>query len=143
MIALGMCLLAHWLLARFVPWPWWVPNLTLAGLMLAIVKRPGQWLPLALVAGFFASLWTVRASGGILVSYLAAGALMQAMARRWDLEHGRVQWWLAGAGTFVFSLAVIWLEAIPVLPVLGLVIGHAAVTCAALPLARRLAAVSS
>jgi len=140
MTALGACLFLHWLLARFMPSPWWVPNLTLAGLILAVVRRPGQWLLLALAAGFFASIWTVRASGGVIFEYLLLGWCVHLIARRWDVSDPRMQCWLVGVAAFGFTLATIWIEAIRALPVFWPALGHAALTCAMIPMVRRLMA---
>lgn len=136
LLALGMA--AHWLLARFLPSPWWVPNATLAALVLSVIRRPGRWLLLSWAAGCFAALWTIRAPGGVLAAYMAAGAAVQLIARRWDLDELRAQCALAGAVTLAFTLGIIWLEAIRILPVLGPAIAHAALTAAAVPFLRRM-----
>ena len=143
MTALAGCLVVHWLLARFLPSPWWVPNITLVGLMLTIAKHPERWLVLAWVAGVFTTLWTVRASGGILFSYFVIGGVIQIMAKRWDLDDVRIQPWLVGGLTLLFTFFLIWLEAIQAWPILGPALCHALATCAVLPFVRRLVAAAS
>jgi hypothetical protein len=130
------CLIAHALLADMIPWPWWVPNLTVLGLVLAIGKAPGRWLGLSGLAGGWTVVWAVRVPGLLLIGYLVMGWIVQGLARRWDTTEVRSQYGLVGMASFLMTVWVLWLDNLWSFPLFGLAGAHIAVTCAALPLLR-------
>lgn len=131
------CLLVHALLAEVIPWPWWVPNLTLVGLILAIGATPRRWLIYSLIAGMVSVVWVVRFPGPTLLGYLAVGWMIQALAKLWDASDARVQSLMVGLAALLFTGAALWLDMLWSLPLAGLLAIHVAITCATLPLARR------
>lgn len=130
------CLVIHTLLAAIVPSPWWVPNLTLAGLVLAIGRSPRRWLTLSGVAGLWTAVWAVRLPGVLFLGYLGCGWLAQRVARRWDMTEVRVQSGLVGMASLLMTVGTLWLDGLWSFPLLGLAGAHVVVTCAAAPLLR-------
>jgi len=125
------CLMAHSLLAASVPSPWWVPNLTLAGLVLAIGRSSRRWLILSGVAGLWTAMWAVRFPEAVFLGYLGCGWLAQELSRRWDMAEARVQSGLVGMASLLMTVGTLWLEGLWSVPLLGLAGVHVAVTCAA------------
>ena len=133
-----MSLLAHVVVAGVAPSPWWAPNLTLVGLILAIVQTPTRWLLLSGVAGLWAMVWAIRFPVPILMSYLLLGWVAQVLARSWDVRDLRVQCVMAVIGSLITTLEALWLDDLWSLPLLGLLSVQVVVTTLALPCTRRL-----
>ncbi len=133
------CLLVHAVMVQLIPWPWWVPDLTLVGLVLAVVRSPRRWLVLSGIAGLWTVLWAVRFHVPLLVGYLAVGWTAQALGRRWDAADAKVQLVLLGWAAAFMTFGSLWLHDLWSLPLAGLASAHVAMTCAALPLVRRIA----
>ena len=98
--------------AVLVPWsgPWWIPNFTLVGLILAVARSPRWWLPLSGLAGLCMLIWSVRFPRTILLAYLMLGWLIRWLAGRWDVTDARVQSLLAMAACGLLTGGALWLE---------------------------------
>ena len=134
MAILVACLITHALLAALIPSPWWVPDLTLGGLVLAILRRPHHWLGLAVAAGLFAVVWAVRFPRPVFVSYLVLGWTVQALAGYWDATDRWIQWVIASCASAVMTLGFLWLDDLWSLRLLGLAAVHVAITSLAVAL---------
>ena len=134
------CLMTHTLLAASVPSPWWVPNLTLAGLVLSIGRSPRRWLGLSGLAGLWTVVWAVRLPEVVLLGYLGWGWLAQEAAKRWDTTEARVQSGFVGIASLLMTVGMLWLEGLWSVPLLGVAVAHVTVTCAAVPLLHRVSA---
>jgi hypothetical protein len=135
---LAACLAAHALLARLIPSPWWVPDLTLIGLVLTVSRQPDRWLLACAIAGLFTAIWAARLAAAALLGALICGALLRLGARRWDATDARVQ----GAALVVLSalttLGLLWLERLWSWPLLALAAARVSVTGASLRVIQRL-----
>lgn len=85
------CFLLHVLAVQVITAVWWVPDLTVIGLMASIGRMPRRWLLYAGTAGVLSGLWSPRLQAPLLAGYLLCGALLRLLAGRWDLSDGRVQ----------------------------------------------------
>ncbi|MBI2495597.1 MAG: hypothetical protein HYY59_05875 [Candidatus Omnitrophica bacterium] len=132
------CLAAHQLLAHVVPSPWWLPDLTLIGLVLSVGKAPQRWAVLSLTVGCFAMLWMARWAGAIFLGYLLCGWAVGTLARWWDTADARIQGCLVLAAGAAMTLGLLWLDHLWSLPVLGLALARVLVTGGCTPLVRRL-----
>ncbi|MBI2104240.1 MAG: hypothetical protein HYT90_01490 [Candidatus Omnitrophica bacterium] len=139
MALLLVCLIVHAVMAQVIPWPWWVPDLTLLGLVVAVARSPGRWLLLSGIAGLWTVLWAVRFQAPLLAGYLAVGAAVQVLGRRWDAADAKVQAILLGGAAACLTFGSLWLHNLWSVPLVGLAVIHVGMTCAALPLVRRLA----
>ena len=128
------CLMLHSLLAAVMPSPWWVPNVTLLGLVRSISAAPRWWLRNAAVTGLFSVMWAVRHATTMLVSYACLAWAIGVLSRRWDVADPRVQGVLVGGMSWLFALVAAGMERQWSLPVLGLAMVHAALTSVLLPL---------
>ena len=134
------CLLVHAVMVQLVPWPWWVPDVTLLGLIVAVGRSPGRWLVLSGIAGLWTVLWAVRFQAPLLAAYLAVGWTVQALGRRWDASDPAVQGVLVGWAASLMTVGALWLHDLWSVPVAALAGVHVGITCAALPLVRRMTA---
>ena len=132
-------LAAHALIARAVPSPWWVPDLTLVGLILAVARAPSRWLLLSAVAGLFTMAWAVRFPKQMFLSYVALGWVVQMLGRAWDATDLRVQLGMVGLASALLSLGGLWLDELWSFPLLGLSMVRVAMTVLAVPCVRHLA----
>ena len=133
-----VCLAAHAVLARAVPSPWWVPDLTLVGLVLAVARTPSRWLLLSAIAGLFAMGWAVRFPAQIFLSYVAVGAGARLLGRHWDATDLRVQMGLLGLSSVLLNLAGLWLSDLWSFALLGLSLVRMTLTVLAVPCVRLL-----
>ena len=134
---LAACLALHLLAVQIVGSSWWVPHLTLIGLVLAVAQAPARWLRPSLVAGIAMSLWAIRFPGQIVLSYLLAGWLVRWAAGQWDARDARVQLALIAGACAGMTAGTLWLERLWSLPLAGLAVWQVASTCAVLPIVRR------
>ena len=137
LLGLAGCLLAHALLARLAPSPWWVPNLTLVGLIVGLAREPRHWVALSGAAGLFTMMWAVRFPQPILLGYLLIGGGVRTLAQHWDLSDARVQALLIGLASAAMTASSLWLDHLWSLALVGLAGIHVAVTLLAAPVARR------
>jgi hypothetical protein len=133
---------AHMALARLLPDPWLVPDLTAVGLTLAIVRKPRKWLPLACAAGGFTMLWALRAPHAFLLGYLVIGRGLRVLVDVWDGADLRIQGLLCGLASALLTAGCLWGDRLWSFEALGLALartGMTAVVPAAAAGIRRLA----
>ena len=124
----------HLLLASVLPSPWWVPDVTMAGLVLAIAQRPKRWLVVSVTAGLLTILWAIRFPIQVFCGMVLLGLAAQLVATQWDLADVRVQCWLVGGATLLMSLWVFWLDDALSVRILGWMMIRAALTAFTIPL---------
>ena len=125
---LAGCLAVHALLARLIPSPWWVLDLTLVGLVMAVSRQPGRWLLICAAAGLFASVWAVRIAWPIVAGALVCGGLVRLAAGRWDLADPRVQGGTVVVLSALTTLGLVWLERLWSWPIAALTVARIAMT---------------
>jgi hypothetical protein len=135
---LAWCLVAHALLARLIASPWWVPDLTLVGLVVGVGLRPRHWLIASGVAGCFMMAWAVRFPAQVALGYVLCGTLVRLVARRWDMTDGRIQGCLVIALSSLLTLGLLGLERLWSWPLLACAAVRVAVTGLSLLLVQRL-----
>ncbi len=131
------CLIAHQVLAGLVSSPWWVPDLTLAGLILTVARQPARWVLGASLAGVFISAWAIRFSGPIFLSYVFLGWGVQMLAKHWDVTDRRVQNLVGALASLLMTVGLVWLDGVWSLPIVGLAIVQVAMTTLSLVILRR------
>ena len=131
-------LLVHVIATSVAPSPWWVPDLTLVGLILAITRRPVHWLMLSGVAGLWTASWAIRFPVPMLLGAVLLGWVVHLLVMQWDLTDLRVQSLIVGAASLLGTLGGLWLEARWSLALLVLVMAHALITGCAVPCIRSL-----
>lgn len=127
-LVLLVCLLLHVALSTIISSPWWVPDLTLVGLMLAIFASPRAWLWYAAVAGLATMVWAVRFPLPIVMSYLIVGMIAQLLTRQWDATDVRVQSLVVSAGSLLMTAGLLWLDNRISFRLAGLVMIHVVMT---------------
>ncbi len=135
---LSICLVLHAVLVQWTG-PWWLPNLTLIGMLLSIARPPRWWLPLSLVAALFTLSGSVRFPRIILLAYVALGWLLQWLAERWDVSDARVQELVAVLACAVLTGSALWLDGLWSWSLAAAAAGHVALTGLALHVLRRVA----
>jgi len=133
------CVIAHLVLAMVIPSPWWVPDLTLVGLVLSVGASPAQWLVLSGGAGLVTMVWAVRSSVPMFVGYLLIGFACRMAQRQWDASDLRIETGLVGASSLWLTLGAFWLDDLWSPLLLALMVVRTAVTCGAVPLVHHLA----
>ena len=126
-------MLAHVVVASMAPSPWWAPDLTLAGLTLAIIRKPRQWAVLASLVGVWAAVWAVRSPLAMLLGSLLLGWVIHLLAVQWDLTGLRMQCVVVAAASLLQTVGAFWLAAHWSLALLGLALVHVLVTGCAVP----------
>ena len=135
-LVLGGCLAAHAVAAGILASPWWVPDLTLIGLVLVVVRMPHRWAIPSVMAGLSTAAWAIRSSSPIFIAYLLVGWLVQRVARQWDATDLRVQWLLVGTAATGLTFGLIWLDDIWSWSIIGLGLVRVAVTMVSVPVVR-------
>jgi hypothetical protein len=102
--------IAHLVISQLVAIPWLVPDLTAAGMIIAIGRAPARWWMLAAAAGVLSLLWTVRLHAAVYGSAVLLGALVRLCAGQWDISDARVQAALAACGALFSGLVCAWLD---------------------------------
>jgi hypothetical protein len=131
------CLVGHIVAADLLP-PWWVPNLTVIGLVLVVSSSPRRWLLPAALAGLWMAVWDVRHPVLPVASYLVVGWLLQWLARSWNLADRRLQGFMVAAVALLVICGSVWAERLASVAVVGLMAVHVAMTYAAFLLVRQL-----
>ena len=139
-LALGGCLAAHAVAAGMLASPWWVPDLTLIGLVLVVVRMPHRWVIPSVVAGLSTAAWAIRSSSPIFIAYLLVGWVVQRVARQWDATDFRVQWLLVGIVATGLTFGLIWLDDVWSWSIIGLGLVRVAITMVSVPMVRFLMA---
>ena len=133
MLVLIAAYLAHLFIARYAVSPWWIPDITLVGLLLAIGKTPERWLSLSLIAGLLMVLWAVRFPAQVFASYLAGGWAIRTISTRWDVTDLRVQCVIAALAGGVMRVWGLWLDNLWSVALLGLASLQALLTGCCVP----------
>ena len=128
---LAACLFAHVLLAQLVSSPWWVPDVTLVGVMVSVTRAPSRWLLVSWLAGLSTLLWTLRHAAPVMISMIVLGGIVRLLAAHWDATDARVQYLVVGLASCLMTTGAIWLDGCWSLPLLGLAAVHIALTCLA------------
>jgi hypothetical protein len=127
MILLGF-LLAHAVLAQAPVSPWWVPDLTLVGMVLAIGRHPERWAVWAVMAAGWAMVWAIRMPWLVGLSYLGSGWGVRGLCRAWETSDVRMQSLATGAASLVLTAVLLWTDRLWSLPVAGLAVGRMGMT---------------
>lgn len=138
MAILVWCLVAHAVLARLIASPWWVPDLTLVGLVVGVSLRPKRWLMASVMAGLFMMLGAVRFPAQVFLGYVLCGTIVQLAARRWDTTDGRIQGGVVLILSAFMTLGLLGLERLWSWPLLAFAVLRVAVTGLSLPCVRSL-----
>jgi hypothetical protein len=133
-------LTAHVIVAGLLTSPWWVPDLTLIGLVLVIIRAPHRWVIFSIVAGLSTAAWAIRSSSPVLLSYLLIGWMTQRIAKQWNAMDLHVQWLFVGVASAALTFGLIWLDNLWSWPVVGLGVMHTAFTVLLVPVVRSLMA---
>jgi hypothetical protein len=126
----------HAVLASILPSPWWVPNLTVIGLVLAVGHAPRRWPLFSAIAGLLAMVWAIRFPWLVMGAFLALGFSVKTLANHWDATDIRVQALVVLAGMTAMIGCILWFESIWSIPLLGLAAVHIAATYFSLPIIR-------
>lgn len=130
MTILAGFLLAHAVLAQAPVSPWWVPNLTLVGMVLAIGRHPERWAVWAGVASGWAMVWAVRMPWVVGLSYLGCGWGVHGLCQSWETSDVRMQSLAVGLSSLVMTVALLWVDRLWSLPVAGMAVVHVGMTAA-------------
>src|SRR3989338_5877258 len=133
------CATAHLARAMISPSPWWVPDLTLVGLILSVGRAPARWLAFSVLAGLLTAVWAVRFPGQLVAGYLLIGWVSQLLSRHWDAADLRIECLYAAAGSLFLMVGMLWLSALWSGRLLAFKLFRAAVTCGAVPLVHHMA----
>ena len=128
---------AHCVVSRLIG-PWWSPDITLILLVLLSSLRPAWWVPLAATAGLLTMCWMGPAPWLPLTGYAVLGISLTVLAMTWDLHDERIQLVIVGSAEAAWLLFQLWVQSIPVWPLLPLAVLHVLVTIAAVGLTRQL-----
>ena len=134
---LAACWLTHVLLAQVMPSPWWVPDVTLVGLVLSVTRSPSRWLLLSWLAGCSTLLWAVRYPAPLMAGAVAVGGSVRLLTAAWDAADARIQYLVMGLASGLTTLGAVWLEGCWSLSLLGLAAMHVLLTCLAFVILRR------
>ena len=139
LVLLGLCCAAH-AGAMFAVWePWWAPNLTMVGLVLAVARAPERWLALAAIAALTAMVWAIRFPAAVAGLYLATGWFVRWTAGRWDVSDALVQGALVAASSAAVAFSALWLHGVWSVPLAAAAAAHVLLTYAAFCAVRWLA----
>ena len=136
MKVLAACLLTHALLAQVIPSPWWVPDVTLVGLIVSVTRAPSRWLLFSWLAGLSMLLWSLRHAVPLMMGAVVIGGIVRLLARDWDATDARVQSLIVGLASCLMTAGAMWLDACWSLPLFGLAAVHIALTCLAFAVVR-------
>ncbi len=128
MLAISLAALAHHLVAQLATSPWWVPNFTLVGLVLAVLRRPARWLGYSVVAGLWDLVWLVRSAPAFLVTMVAIAWLVHRVAERWDVQDPRVPWVTVAVASAVQIATQLWWGELWSWSIIGYASVHVAMT---------------
>ena len=122
------CLIGHVLLARLIPYPWWIPNLTATGLTLATINAPSRWPIYATTAGLALTIWMPHDRTRLFMTVLVLGWLVKWVAGRWQATDRRVQAITIAALTAAMALGTIKWQATSSWRLLGMALLQTAMT---------------
>lgn len=139
MIFVLSCLLIHLGLVTAAASTWWIPNVTLLALILAVARHPTRWLGPALLTAFAIVVWAVRDAREVFLAPLAIAGIVRLLVQHWDGHDLRVQILLVTAGVLAWNLTGLWLDGAWERSMLQLLIAQPVLTGASVPLVRALA----
>jgi len=84
-LIVGIGVLSHIAIGRWVPSPWLVPDLTMLSVAVLILRLPGHPLTPAWLAGVAAMTLAVHHPLWMGMAYLSAGAAVKWMAHQWEV----------------------------------------------------------
>ena len=84
-VVMGVAILGHLAIGRWVSSPWLAPDLTLLSMAVLILRLPGHPLTPAWLAGVAAMTLTGHHPLWMGMAYLAAGATVKWMAHHWEV----------------------------------------------------------
>src|SRR3989338_3153440 len=112
----------HLIAALFIPSPWFVPNFSVVGLVLAVSHKPSSWFAFALLCGLLSALWVIRSPVPVMMSYVAIGWVVQMLGSQVDVRRLDFQYLMVGISTLIVTLSGLWLSGIYSFPLLALII---------------------
>lgn len=130
MILLLGFLLAHAVLAQAPVSPWWVPNLTLVGMVLAIGRHPERWAVWAGLAAVWTMVWAVRMPWLAGLCSLGCGWGARGLCEAWETSDVRMQSLAVGLASLIMTVALLWADRLWSLPVAGMAVVHVGMTVA-------------
>lgn len=110
MKVLGGCVAVHLLLVACFGSAWWVPDLTLVGMVLMIAAAPTRWVLASALAGGLAMLWAVRFVPVVFAGYLALGWGLRQAVHHWDAADQWVLSALVGLAAALLTGGLVWLD---------------------------------
>ena len=122
------CGLAHLVAARLAASPWWVPDLTLVGLVLAVWRAPERWILYAVTAGLLMLVWAVRFPAQVFFAYVGCGSLARLAVGQLASPDGRFQVLVTTLLATALMGALLWLETLWSVSLIGLALGRVALT---------------
>ncbi|MBI4598355.1 MAG: hypothetical protein HY737_08160 [Candidatus Omnitrophica bacterium] len=131
--------MAQLLLVQVLPSPWWVPDLLVVALVVAMSAQPNRWVALSAAAGLCQSVWAVRFPWHIVMSYVGVGWLAMLAHARWNAADWRVQALAVGAGVAMVTAVGLGLDALWSLDAIGLAGVRVGLTVLSFFLLRRIA----
>ena len=133
-----VCIAVQELVSQIAPSAWWVPDLTVVGLVVAVVRSPAQWFACAALAGLSTTVWAIRFAQPIFMTTLLLGGALALVSKRFDTTDRRMHYLLVGLCSVIVTMEPLWLEGLWSPGVLGLAGVRVTLTLLALPLVRRL-----
>ena len=109
MNVLLLSMASHLVATQLLP-PWWVPDLTLIGLVVVIIRTPRRWLTYSALAGLFTMCWVARDPVPIGLAYGVVGWVTQLLMQEWDLGDPRLACGVVAAACAAMTLGLLWLE---------------------------------
>lgn len=132
MATLAGCLLAHAVLAQAPIAAWWVPDLTLVGMVLVIGRAPARWPLWAGMAALWAMLWAIRMPWLVGVSYLGCGWGVRRLCDAWETTDLRLQGLMIGLASLLITIVLLWIDRLWSLPMAAWTVVHVGVTAGTL-----------
>lgn len=104
MSLLIVCLILQVLLSLVVPLTWWLPDLAIAALMIAVIRRPQHWLSFGLVCAIGLVPSVQRHAAVALLSPCFLAGFTAWLSRRWQLNSAGAAAMACGLGSFAVTL---------------------------------------
>lgn len=104
------CVVGHVVLTTLFGPAWWVPDVTLVGMVLCIAASPARWLPASVLAGGIAALWAVRWTPLVFAGYLAIGWGLRQASQQWDAGDPRVRTLLVALAVTLLTGWLVWVD---------------------------------
>ncbi len=122
------CALLHLFLAQLVSSAWLIPQLTLVGMISAILQRPRAWLLFSLLSAWVMSFWAIRLGYSFSLLFVLLGFIEQWILQRWELNSVSSRLLLVALTGLSMDLLMVWLEDCWSWAQLGLCFYHATIT---------------